>query len=208
MHARVGGHARSDATQSSPQARVAASPGPLEQPAREAHATLDRQTLEPRQEFEHFFWGPWLEALGALQLGIVGRNERFDQIANGALLRLTEPAGNAPPADEELLPTPALGAESKALGKQRPNEGHALLIEQIAEPGPQAEADQHEVHPLVVQRATPRLVFGGDHVEQSARDFCRPSVAHAEDALELTHQVLGLALFDVLAAFAEHAGHG
>ena len=106
VEAGVGGHARAEAPEDGPQARLTRGPGALEDPAAEHALAQGRDALERGGEIEEIGLGLELPALGLLEPRRGRGEQRIDHVADRRLRGLVEAPGEPPPGDPELLPDP------------------------------------------------------------------------------------------------------
>src|SRR5262249_461570 len=135
VYARIRGHARADATERRPEPWVARGPCALEDPAAEPAAPRPARALQPPPQVPQMVRRLGLPALGLLEAGLGGRQERVDHVADRGLRCLVEAPCDAPPRDPELLPAPRLVGEEHLLREERREDAHALPIERVAEAG-------------------------------------------------------------------------
>ena len=146
---------------------IAVRPRALEDPPAEVGAAAGRDALERGRHVERVVESEH-GLLRLLDPGLGGRQVRIDEIAELRLHRLVEASGDAPPRDEERLPSAGLAREREPLVDQRSERGHAGGVERVAEAGPDAPAGEQPEHPLVIDGA-PAAPRKGTSASNSAR---------------------------------------
>ena len=172
MQARVGGHARAEAAERRPEARIARGPGALEDPAAELALARGRDALERGREVEEIALGLELPAFGLLEARRGGGEERIEHVADRASARPRRGRRRACARRSRTAASPRISCgKSTRSAKSGARSRDAMLVAGRAEAGPPAVAGEEPEDALVIGRSAPRLGLGGERVEEVARDL-------------------------------------
>ncbi len=169
VEAGIGGHARAEAAERGPEARLARGQvrSRIQPPSSLRRAARTRSSEEARSRRSP-------SASSFQPLGFLSRAEegarRIEHVADRDLGGLVEPAREPAPGDPELLPAPHLLRKEDALGEERGEARGPLFVARRAEAGPPAVAGEEPEDALVIGGSTATLGLGRERVEELARD--------------------------------------